>query len=132
MRSKKKIKVIFARKLRKDQTDAEEQLWWLLRNRFMLGHKFRRQYVYKGFILDFYCPAARLGIEIDGKIHDKQKEYDSARQKLLNNHGINIIRFTNDELFNEPIKVLDKISQTLPLGPLLEKEREDPDERRGG
>ena len=125
MRSKKKLKVEFARKLRKRQTSAEERLWWLLRNRFMLGYKFRRQFVFKGFILDFYCPAMSIGIEVDGGIHLKQKEYDIARQKILNNHNIKIIRFTNTEIFDKPVQVLNKISRNFPLGPLLEEERGD-------
>jgi len=132
MRSKKQLKVEIARKLRKQQTSAEERLWWLLRNRFMLGYKFRRQFVYKGFILDFYCPAVRLGIEVDGKVHLKQKDYDIARQRILNNHNIKIIRFTNNEIFNKPVQVLKQITSTLPIGPLLEKERGDHPENRDG
>jgi len=72
MESKKRIKIALARKFRKESTGAEERLWWLLRNRFMLGFKFRRQYLFRGFIIDFYCPQARLAIELDGGIHEKQ------------------------------------------------------------
>ena len=115
MRSKKQTKIIQARKLRKDQTRAEEVLWWLLRNRMMLGYKFRRQYIFKGFILDFYCPQAKLGIELEGEIHQQRVEYDRARQKLVEDHGITMLRFTNEELFKMPEKVLQTIVNNLSL-----------------
>ena len=86
----------------------------------MLGYKFRRQYIFKGFILDFYCPQAGLGIELEGGIHQKQKEYDESRQKLIEDHGIKLLRFTNKEVFNEPEKVLQTIVDNLsPAFPAL-------------
>jgi very-short-patch-repair endonuclease len=62
-------KILQARKLRKTQTPSERRLWQVLRNRKLLNFKFHRQYIVAGFILDFYCPVLKLGIEIDGKIH---------------------------------------------------------------
>jgi very-short-patch-repair endonuclease len=109
MESKKRVKIELARKYRQEPTKAEERLWWLLRNRFMLGFKFRRQYLFRGFIIDFYCPRARLAIELDGGIHEKQQEYDQARQKLIENYGIRMLRFKNMELFKSPDDVLNKI-----------------------
>ena len=69
-----------ARELRRSQTDAEELLWGLLRNRRLGGYKFRRQQVLGHFILDFYCPQVRLAIELDGGGHAEpsQSRYDSA------------------------------------------------------
>ena len=118
MNSPSRAKVIRARELRKEQTKAERELWWLLRNRLLLGHKFRRQYVFHGFILDFYCPSARLAVELDGPVHDEKREYDTARQKAIELHQINILRFTNDELKYSPVDVLNKIISNLPISAL--------------
>src|SRR3989338_967715 len=94
-------KIEFARFLRKEQTKAELTMWWLLRNRWFLGYKFRRQYIVCGFILDFYCPTHRLGIELDGPIHLAQVDYDKERQRIIEEQGIKIIRFTNEQLFKQ-------------------------------
>ena len=123
MKRKIRTKIEFARELRRKQTRTEEVLWWLLRNNKFLGYKFRRQYVLRGFILDFYCSSARLGIELDGKVHLKQKDYDVARQKYLENYGIKLLRFTNSEVYNEPERVLQTILNHLPPALALIKER---------
>ena len=115
MKSKKQIRIELARKYRKEPTKAEDKLWWLLRNRYMLGYKFRRQYYFQGFIIDFYCSQAKLAIELDGEIHNQQADYDQARQRLLEDHGIKVLRFMNIELFNRPIDVLKTITENLPL-----------------
>ncbi|OGB90161.1 hypothetical protein A2625_04180 [candidate division WOR-1 bacterium RIFCSPHIGHO2_01_FULL_53_15] len=116
MRSKKQVKILRARELRKNQTSAEERLWWILRGRKMLGFKFRRQFLFKGFIMDFYCPGLGLGLEIDGPIHSGRETYDQARQALLESHGVKLLHFTNKEVFDEPLEVLNTISQNLPFG----------------
>ncbi|MFA6170546.1 MAG: DUF559 domain-containing protein [Candidatus Margulisiibacteriota bacterium] len=113
----KRVKVQRARELRKGQTEAEARLWWLLRKKLMLGYKFRRQHVIKGFILDFYCPQARLGVELDGGIHKQQEDYDKARDKVLKDHGVEVIRFTNKELFQAPVKVISLITKVLSIRP---------------
>lgn len=115
MGSKKRIKVELARELRKRQTKAERVIWWLLRNKMFLGYKFRRQYVFRGFIIDFYCPTARLGIELEGGIHSKQREYDALRQEAIEEYGVKLLRFKNFELFNDPISVLDRIINELTI-----------------
>ena len=98
-----------ARQLRKNMTDEEKILWQKLRGRRFLGLKFFRQHplVYevinkqpKFFIPDFYCAEKQLIIEIDGKIHDFQKEYDEKRAEILKNMGLKIIRFKNEEMKN--------------------------------
>jgi very-short-patch-repair endonuclease len=71
----KEIKKRFARQLRQEQTKAEKIVWEQLRNRKFKGLKFRRQHVIEGFILDFYCPDAKLGIEVDGNIHQKALDH---------------------------------------------------------
>jgi very-short-patch-repair endonuclease len=72
-------KKTFARNLRKEATSEEKKVWNALRNRKVLNLKFRRQHVIEGFVVDFYCHELRLAIEIDGKIHKRQKEYDELR-----------------------------------------------------
>jgi very-short-patch-repair endonuclease len=109
----------YARELRQRLTDAEELLWQLLRNRKVNNLKFRRQHPLKvGFILDFYCAEKKLGIEIDGGYHNTlhQKEYDIERTKVIQEYGIKIIRFTNDEVLYDTENVLKKIVLT-PLLP---------------
>lgn len=106
-----------AREMRKNQTDAEEMLWQLLRNRQLNNLKFRRQHPLKaGFILDFYCAEKKLGIEVDGGYHNSQdqKEYDSMRTEAINEYGINIIRFTNHEVINDTDSVLRQILSSPP------------------
>jgi predicted helicase len=109
-----------ARGLRKNQTEAEEMLWQLLRGRKLNNLKFRRQHpLSAGFILDFYCAEAKLGIEIDGGYHNEieQKEYDEQRTEVIKQYGINIIRFTNEDVINNTFEVLQKIAKAA-LSPL--------------
>jgi len=107
----------FSRELRKKQTPAEIILWSYLRNRKLNGYKFLRQHPipYLGynnkpnyFIPDFYCFEKKLIIELDGIIHDFQKEYDQNREEILMDLGLKVIRFKNEELENIQ-KVLEKI-----------------------
>ncbi len=94
------------RDLRKRQTVAEQTLWRELRQRELLGKKFLRQHPiffdYQGrdafFIADFYCHEHRLVIEIDGKSHEYQKEYDEFRTHIINAKGIRVVRFKNEEI----------------------------------
>jgi len=98
------------RYLRNFQTNAERLLWSQLRqNKF--GHKFRRQHSFGPFIMDFYCSELKLAIEADGSIHDEEtvKEYDKQRQEYLEENNINVLRFTNEEIFGELEKVNEKI-----------------------
>ncbi len=87
-----------ARELRQPQTPAEAKLWACLRDRQTGGFKFRRQHPIDRFIVDFYCPACRLVIEIDGDTHAEQVEYDQARTGWLNEQGYHVIRFSNRDV----------------------------------
>lgn len=102
------------RKFRKNPTETEAWLWQCLRNH-QLGAKFRRQHPIGRYIADFYCDEHKLVIEIDGGIHLKkdQKLYDASRQEDLEGQGYRIIRFTTDEVVNDPQAVLNKISNAL-------------------
>ena len=74
-------------------------LWHLvLKNKQLLGYKFRRQKVVHSFILDFYCSKLLLGIELDGGYHNETQEYDEERSKVIAQYGIKIVRFCNEEI----------------------------------
>ena len=109
----KEIKKRFARTLRKEQTKTEKIVWELLRNRKFMNLKFRRQHVIEGFVLDFYCHGLKLGIEIDGGIHLKRKDYDMLRQEAIESKGINIIRITNKEINKNKKLILKRIDKLI-------------------
>jgi very-short-patch-repair endonuclease len=111
----------YARELRATQTDAEQLLWLLLRNRRFCGFKFRRQHPLNAYILDFYCHDARLAIELDGGGHsaDEQMAYDAERTKELEKAGIKVLRFWNDEVLKKIETVLESIYVTLSPSPGL-------------
>jgi very-short-patch-repair endonuclease len=102
-----------ARDLRNQLTPAESKLWEALRHRQLAGLKFRCQHPVGQFILDFYCPTQKLVVEVDGIIHEQQKEYDLARTAQLNEFGYQVLRFTNAEVMNNLPDVLDRIRQAI-------------------
>ena len=106
--------LIARRNLRNNATKEENDLWLRLRN-YNLGYKFRRQHGIGNFIIDFYCPIKKLGIEIDGKQHFHNKESDNERGEYFDSYGIRIIRFRNDEVTNNIEAVLIKIKTELEL-----------------
>ena len=108
-----KSSVTKSRSLRKRATPAETILWEEIRNRKLGGLKFRRQYPVLGFTLDFYCAEKSMGIELDGPIHDTQKEYDGWREKLILEKDIRIVRFSNQEIVKNLVEVKKKILDFL-------------------
>lgn len=103
--------------LRENQTETEKILWQELRGRKLGRLKFYRQYSVGPYILDFFCPQTRLNIELDGKQHKENVEYDKERENFLKNKDIKTIRFWNNEVMNNLGKVLiiiNKSSQTPP------------------
>lgn len=98
-----------ARKLRHNLTPAEARLWSALRNKQLNGLRFRCQHPVGNFILDFYCPACKLVVEVDGEIHTSRAEYDQSRTAKLGEHGYQVLRFSNEEVMHDLPKVLDKI-----------------------
>jgi leucyl-tRNA synthetase len=97
----------FARDNRKNPTPAEKLFWHNARGRKIGGLKFLRQYIFeyrlfensKGFfIADFYCAELKLVVELDGRIHDYQKEYDDYRTEILKGLGLSVIRFANEDV----------------------------------
>jgi very-short-patch-repair endonuclease len=103
------------RELRKSSTNAEKRLWSLLRNRQLAGAKFRRQHPIGDFTVDFYCPDARLVIEIDGGQHSETSHAcrDSERTKRLEALGDKVLRFWNFEVLQNPESVMETIFNTL-------------------
>ena len=99
-----------ARLLRRSEAPAERMLWRVLRNRSVNGLRFRRQHPLDGFVLDFYCPDARLCVELDGAVHDAQEERDAARTAYLAARRITVIRFRNEEVLTDLGSVLHRIA----------------------
>jgi very-short-patch-repair endonuclease len=89
-----------ANQLRKHQTESEKFLWEILKNKQMMGLRFKRQHPIDKFIADFYCHSLKLVIEVDGKIHSypERIELDKERSAIIESFGIMVIRFTNDAI----------------------------------
>jgi very-short-patch-repair endonuclease len=100
-----------AREMRTNPTPAEDRLWQRLRRQQINGLRFRRQQVFEGFIVDFYCPEAHLVIEVDGDVHELQADYDEARTAVLEGLGLRVLRFRNDEVFENIDGVLTVIGE---------------------
>ena len=107
-----------AKLLRKNQTDAEKQLWQTLRRKSFDGLKFRRQQPIGSYIADFVCFSKKLIIELDGGQHndENKKEYDLARTKYLESAGFKVLRIWNDEIFNNIDGVIKQIELSLAPG----------------
>ena len=101
--------------LRRQQTPPEKKLWRELRSRQLSGLKFRRQHSVGRFIVDFYCREIRLVIEIDGKVHEKQRDYDALRDFLIEAKGFTVIRVSNEEVNENMNHLFKKIDQATPL-----------------
>jgi len=101
--------------LRRNQTDAERTFWAHVRNKQFLGLKFFRQYSFGPYILDFYCPEKKLAVELDGGQHNMpdSREYDAERTAYLNGHGVNVVRFWNNEVLLELEGVLASLELTV-------------------
>lgn len=98
-----------AKALRNDATDAEKKLWSQLKSSQMEGVKFRRQEPIEGFIVDFVSYQKRLIIELDGGQHAGAKEEDERRDRCLESHGFKVLRFWNNEVFQDLQAVLEVI-----------------------
>jgi len=96
-----------AAKLRRTATPTERHAWSLLRDR-ILGFKFRRQHVLRGFIVDFYCTAKRLVLELEGDAHDGRDEraYDAARAEVLEAAGFRVVRVRNGDVTRAGLEAL--------------------------
>ena len=112
----------FARGLRTAQTDAETRLWLVLRDRRLVGHKFRRQHPIPPYIVDFYCDEARVVVELDGSQHVDALDGDERRTRFLETRGLRVRRYWNNTVLGEIETVLQDIWGALqepsPLTPL--------------
>ena len=102
-----------ARNLRKNQSDAELELWWALRSRQIEGAKFRRQFPIGPSIVDFVCFEARLVVEVDGSQHALQEHEDAIRTEFLENKRMTVLRFTNLDVLNNLEGVVSTIDELL-------------------
>ena len=103
--------VAAARDLRRRLTTAERVLWAAVRQRQLGGLRFRRQHPAGPYILDFFCPAGGLVIELDGAGHETTREYDEERTRYLAAYGYRVIRFKNEEVLRNLSRVLAQIEQ---------------------
>jgi very-short-patch-repair endonuclease len=118
------------RELRASSTEAERELWFHLRAGRLLGLKFRRQHPLPPYVVDFYCGAVKLVIELDGSQHSE--EADAARSRALDARGLRVLRFWDNEVFSNTDAVLEAIVSAvegrtlsptpLPVGEGLKKE----------
>ena len=106
-----------ARRLRRDQTNAEKKLWARLRAGRFSELRFRRQFPIGNFIADLACPSARLVIELDGAQHLDQAAKDAWRTRLIEQRGYRVIRFWDSEVLLDIDVVLEKIGEALRCGP---------------
>ena len=98
-----------AKTLRREMTPWESKLWVHLRANRLGGFHFRRQQIIDGVIVDFYCHAARLVVEVDGSGHLDQQEYDQARDAHLTDLGLKVLRFFNSDVDRDSDHVLEAI-----------------------
>ena len=110
-----KIKTARARQLRRDAPRPEHKLWFHLRGGQMHGFSFRRQHPVGPYVLDFYCAAAKLAIELDGDQHAtaEGRKHDRIRTRFLAEKGIQVLRFWNHEVRDNLDGVLEGIYRSL-------------------
>lgn len=111
MNDKRRLATTRARALRKNETEAERLLWAELRGRRHDGLKFRRQHPVAPYIIDFAERSIKLAIEIDGATHstDAEKTHDAIRTEFLTRKGWTVLRFTNNDVFEDTDETFDAI-----------------------
>jgi very-short-patch-repair endonuclease len=104
--------------LRRNLTPPEARLWSCLKAKSVAGYRFRRQHPIGPYILDFYCPAARLAVEVDGALHDfpDQQAHDERRTQWLKHQGIRVLRIRATDVRDYLSGVLDLIEQEVSRG----------------
>jgi very-short-patch-repair endonuclease len=106
----KPLTTLRARRLRREAPFPERLLWSRLRAGQIGGVRFRRQHPAGVYVLDFYCPAARVAIELDGVSHEGRERYDAERTAHVESLGIRVIRFTDDEVLRDLDGVVYRIA----------------------
>src|SRR3990167_1470122 len=104
-----------AQEMRKNSTPAEEVMWEILRDRQFLEMKFRRQHQIGDYVVDFYCHEKRLVVELDGPVHSAHEriKVDQKRDGYLRSQGLNVVRFRNQDLLNNPESVLQRLTESV-------------------
>lgn len=105
-----------AYEMRHNPTRAEELMWDILKNQVVPKfpqHIFRRQWVAYGYILDFYCPTLKIGIEVDGGVHNDSQDYDRWRDSNLGRHGIRIYRVRNEAVYYHSQEVANEFCEII-------------------
>jgi very-short-patch-repair endonuclease len=97
--------------IRNNATPIERIFWARLKGSQMLGLKFRRQYGIGPFVVDFYCPAVKLAIELDGESHRTEEAVAKTltRQAYIESFGVTVLRFSNEQVVNDIATVLEQI-----------------------
>ena len=117
MRGQGKQCVQRARQLRRESTDVEQRLWWLLRDRRLVGRKFRRQHSIGPYFADFACIERKIIVELDGGQHVERCAYDDRRSTWLEAHGWRVLRFWDDDVLLRMDDVLEMIVGALAAAP---------------
>jgi len=112
-----------ARKMRVRPTAAEALLWSRVRANQVLGLHFRRQHAIGPAIVDFYCAAAKLVVEVDGPIHERHVNEDRLRQDWLDARGFRVLRFTNERVQQDVDAVIAEIAKALRVSPTARPKR---------
>jgi very-short-patch-repair endonuclease len=123
MRGTTRALVEAARQLRRELTPAEKALWAALRGRQVGGLRFRCQHAIGPFVADFYCPAAKLIVEVDGPIHDQQVEQDAARTDYLNALGYRVLRLRNEDVLTNLSAAIARIEHATIAVPSVKRHR---------
>ncbi|NJK38225.1 MAG: endonuclease domain-containing protein, partial [Oscillatoriales cyanobacterium SM2_3_0] len=108
-----------AREFRKEPTPSENILWQALRGRKLEGRKFKRQQPIGAFIVDFFCSAERLIVEVDGIVHESQQEADQQRQELLESLGLRVVRVASELVETDLDVALAVVRQAFSPHPLI-------------
>lgn len=105
----------FSQQLRKNMTDAERRLWTRIRGKQLKGRQFYRQKTIGDYIVDFYCPSAKLVIELDGGQHYSEEGQlkDKVRDEYLAGLGLQVLRFSDRDVLMQADSVLEKIWSCL-------------------
>ena len=105
----------FRRGLRQKATPAERRFWTLSRDRRLAGIKFRRQHSIGAYVVDFYCHAASVAVELDGSVHDDPMRalYDTERQRVIEGSGVRVLRFSNEDVFEQPEYVVAVVVEAV-------------------
>ena len=113
----------YSRQLRENMTDAERNLWAKIRRKQIKEYQFYRQKPIGDYIVDFYCPRAKLIVEIDGSQHlvGETIQYDRIRDDYLSSLGLRVLRFTNTDVLTNIKGVIERIEDEIPLSPPFSK-----------